>query len=144
MDYFELVLTPRICSLLKLPDASKVFKKLETIFLEMTNYELLGPLCESLALIYSNSILWAIVNQKETLKSLALNSVDFRLGSNKLLCLMAENVPESLEIIEIRIGIFSADSLRKFFEGWCCKGRGGRNEKIIIRTQEARLYMLND
>ncbi|CAG8540767.1 5096_t:CDS:2 [Diversispora eburnea] len=29
---------------------------------------------------------------------------------------MAENVPESLEIIEIRMGIFSADSLRNFLK----------------------------
>ncbi|CAG8805367.1 4276_t:CDS:1, partial [Dentiscutata erythropus] len=66
------------------------------------------------------------------------------LGSNKLLCLMAENVPESLEIIEIRIGIFSADSLRKFFEGWCCKGEG-RNKKFIVkRTEQARLFKLSD
>ncbi|CAG8644630.1 8340_t:CDS:2, partial [Diversispora eburnea] len=40
------------------------------------------------------------------------------LDANKLLCLMVSNVPKSLETIEIRIGIFSADSLRKFFQGW--------------------------
>ncbi|RHZ80038.1 hypothetical protein Glove_139g91 [Diversispora epigaea] len=44
---------------------------------------------------------------------------------------MAENIPESLETIEIGKGIFSADSLRKIFEGCCFKG-GGRNEKIIL------------
>ncbi|CAG8577671.1 8182_t:CDS:2, partial [Diversispora eburnea] len=53
--------------------------------------------------------------------------------ANKLLCQMAENIPESLETIKIRMvyrdpWIFSASSLRKFFEGWCCKGGG--NEKL--------------
>ncbi|CAG8452090.1 8163_t:CDS:2 [Diversispora eburnea] len=44
------------------------------------------------------------------------------LEANKLLYQMAENVPESLETIEIKIRKFSSDSLRKFFDGWCCKG----------------------
>ncbi|CAG8458190.1 8688_t:CDS:2 [Diversispora eburnea] len=55
-----------------------------------------------------------------------------KLDANKLLCQMAENVPESLETIRIKMGIFSADSLRKFFEGWCCKGMGG-NKKMTVK-----------
>ncbi|CAG8555838.1 8190_t:CDS:2, partial [Diversispora eburnea] len=43
---------------------------------------------------------------------------------NDLLCQLAKKVPESFETIEIRMGTFSADSLRNFFEGWRCKGRG--------------------
>ncbi|CAG8575554.1 8861_t:CDS:1 [Diversispora eburnea] len=68
--------------------------------------------------------------------------------ANKLLCKMAENIPESLETIEIRMiygapWIFSADSLRKLFEGWCCKG--GRNKKVIIkRTEQTPLFILSD
>ncbi|CAG8501278.1 3239_t:CDS:2 [Diversispora eburnea] len=42
-----------------------------------------------------------------------------RFDANKLLCQMAKNIPESLETIEIRMGIFSVSSLRKFFERWC-------------------------
>ncbi|RHZ59705.1 hypothetical protein Glove_362g85 [Diversispora epigaea] len=57
------------------------------------------------------------------------------LDANKLLCQMAENVPKSLETIE------TADSLRKFFEGWCCKGGGG-NKKIIVERKE--LFTLSD
>ncbi|CAG8502550.1 8227_t:CDS:1 [Diversispora eburnea] len=67
-----------------------------------------------------------------------------RINADELFCQMAENVPKSLETIEIRIGIFSANSLRKFFEGWCCKG-GGENKKIILRrTEQARLFALSD
>ena len=63
---------------------------------------------------------------------------------------MAENVPESLETIEIGMDydnpcpwIFSADSLRKFFEGWCCKGGG--NKKIIVKlTLHSRIFTLSD
>ncbi|RHZ85739.1 hypothetical protein Glove_60g120 [Diversispora epigaea] len=33
-------------------------------------------------------------------------------------------------------------SLRKFFEGWCCKG--GENKKIIVRRTGPRLFTLND
>ncbi|RHZ83793.1 hypothetical protein Glove_87g177 [Diversispora epigaea] len=36
-------------------------------------------------------------------------------------------------------GVFSADSLRKFFEGWCRKGGG--NKKMIVR--HSRLFILN-
>ncbi|CAG8513387.1 1731_t:CDS:2 [Diversispora eburnea] len=67
-----------------------------------------------------------------------------RFDANKLLCQMAENVPESLEIIEIRMGRFAADSLRKFVEGWCCKGRGGNKKIILKRTEQARLFKLSD
>ncbi|CAG8475026.1 995_t:CDS:1 [Diversispora eburnea] len=64
------------------------------------------------------------------------------INANELLCQMA--LPESLEIIKIRMGIFNADSLRKFFEGWCCKGEG-RNKKFIVkRTEQARLFKLSD
>ncbi|CAG8536950.1 2841_t:CDS:1 [Diversispora eburnea] len=64
--------------------------------------------------------------------------------ANNLLCRMAKNVSESLENIEIRMGIFSADSLRKFFEGWCCKGRGGNKKFIVKRTELARLFILSN
>ncbi|CAG8488009.1 1958_t:CDS:1 [Diversispora eburnea] len=56
------------------------------------------------------------------------------VDANELLCQMAENVPESLETIEIKIRIFSADSFRKFIEGWCCKGGGGSKKIIVRRT----------
>ncbi|CAG8498161.1 10675_t:CDS:1 [Diversispora eburnea] len=65
---------------------------------------------------------------------------------NELLCQMAKNVPESLETIEFRMyhaWIFNANSLRKFFEGWCCKGRG-RNKMIIVKRTPARLFRLSD
>ncbi|CAG8452147.1 8168_t:CDS:2 [Diversispora eburnea] len=67
-------------------------------------------------------------------------SFNYREGfdANKLLCQMAKNVPESLETIEIKIDIFSAYSLRKFFEGWCCKGGGGNKKIIVKRKKQAR------
>ncbi|CAG8590146.1 1881_t:CDS:1 [Diversispora eburnea] len=77
-----------------------------------------------------------------------LRSFSFNCGkefdANELLCQMAENAPESLEIIEIRMGRFTTDSLRKFVEGWCCKGRGGNKKIIVIRTEQARLFRLSD
>ncbi|CAG8497269.1 11184_t:CDS:1 [Diversispora eburnea] len=68
------------------------------------------------------------------------------LDANELLCQMAESVPKSLETIEIRMGIFNADSLRKFFEGWCCKGGGGNKKIIVKRTRVSRkkLFALSD
>ncbi|CAG8458227.1 8690_t:CDS:1 [Diversispora eburnea] len=64
-----------------------------------------------------------------------LRSFSFIYGkesdANKLLCQIAESVPESLETIEIKMGMFSADSLRKFFEGWCRKG--GENKKMVVQ-----------
>ncbi|CAG8459899.1 11414_t:CDS:2 [Diversispora eburnea] len=68
--------------------------------------------------------------------------------ANELLCKMAENIPKSLETIKIIMfyenqWIFSADSLRKFFEGWHHKG--GRNKRIIVkRPKKARLFTLSD
>ncbi|CAG8548217.1 2298_t:CDS:2 [Diversispora eburnea] len=53
-------------------------------------------------------------------------------GADKLLCQLAESVPESLETIEIRMGIFSADSLRYFFEGWCRV----ENKKMMIVNRQ--------
>ncbi|CAG8458287.1 8693_t:CDS:2 [Diversispora eburnea] len=220
-----------IGTIIKLPGASKVFKKLETFVSVACDDELTRPLYESFALICDNilnmdlkfnssrvqlleklisvqkrleslsiigngsinynSLLLNIISQKETLKSLRLKSVNFynfeeklspigqfsslqelyiencyglcksdclffassftqlssfhlsnlfyefsfgcgkELDANILLCQMAESVPESLVTIEIKMGTFSADSLRKFFEGWCCKG-GGRNKKMIV------------
>ncbi|CAG8645899.1 3925_t:CDS:2, partial [Diversispora eburnea] len=67
-----------------------------------------------------------------------------RFDANKLLCKMAENVPESLETIEIRMGIFSANSLRNFFEGWGCKERGENKKFIVNRTEEAQLFTLSE
>ncbi|CAG8555820.1 8189_t:CDS:1 [Diversispora eburnea] len=64
--------------------------------------------------------------------------------ANELLCQMAKNVPESLETIEIRMGIFSADSLRKFLEGWCRKGGGGNRKIIVRRMEQERLFTLSD
>ncbi|CAG8458265.1 8692_t:CDS:2 [Diversispora eburnea] len=58
-------------------------------------------------------------------------------GENNSLCQMAENMPNSLETVEIIMCMFSADSLRKFFEGWCCKGGGG-NKNMIIKCLESR------
>ena len=57
---------------------------------------------------------------------------------------MAENIPESLETIEIRMGIFNADSLRNFFEGWCCKGGEGNKNIIVKRIEQAQLFTLSD
>ncbi|CAG8548239.1 2299_t:CDS:1 [Diversispora eburnea] len=65
------------------------------------------------------------------------------LDANKLLCQISKNVPESLETIEIRMGIFSADSLRKFFEGWCHK-RGGGNKMTIIKHHVRRLTLSDE
>ncbi|CAG8495613.1 2598_t:CDS:2 [Diversispora eburnea] len=63
------------------------------------------------------------------------------LDADELLCQMAKNVPESLETIEINMVYdnfwkFSADSLRKFLDGWCCKGGGGRVKRIIIKNKK--------
>ncbi|CAG8548764.1 9786_t:CDS:2 [Diversispora eburnea] len=66
------------------------------------------------------------------------------LDANKLLCQMAESVPVSLETLVIRMGIFNADSLRKFFEGWCCEGGAGNKKIIVKRTEQARLFKLSD
>ncbi|CAG8638787.1 617_t:CDS:2, partial [Diversispora eburnea] len=65
--------------------------------------------------------------------------------ANELLSQMAENVPKSLETIEIRMDydnpwIFSADSLRKFFEGWC-KGRGGNKKFRVLRLEPMEQQM---
>ncbi|CAG8497308.1 11186_t:CDS:1 [Diversispora eburnea] len=65
------------------------------------------------------------------------------LDANELLRKMVESVPESLEIIEIRMGIFNADSLRKFFKGWCSK-EGGRNKKMIVNRQEQLFTLSNE
>ncbi|CAG8548752.1 9785_t:CDS:1 [Diversispora eburnea] len=82
-------------------------------------------------------------NNFNELRSFSFNC-EIGLDANKLLCQMAKNVPESLETIEIRMGRFTADSLRIFFEGWCYKG-GGENKKIIVkRTEQARLFVLSD
>ncbi|CAG8443099.1 6109_t:CDS:2 [Diversispora eburnea] len=71
--------------------------------------------------------------------------------ANDLLCQISENVPELLETIEIcRMDyndpwIFSADSLRIFFEGWCRKGRRGNKKfrRLCIRlTRSARYRMM--
>ncbi|CAG8598114.1 9477_t:CDS:2 [Diversispora eburnea] len=61
---------------------------------------------------------------------------------------MAKNVSESLETIELIMDyenpwIFSASSLRKLFEGWCCKGGGG-NRKIIVKRPGPPLFKLSD
>ncbi|CAG8492526.1 142_t:CDS:2 [Diversispora eburnea] len=80
-----------------------------------------------------------------------LRSFSFDCGrgfdSNELLCQMAENVPESLETIEIRMDceyswIFGAESLRKFFEGWgCCKGGGNKKfRRLCIRLIRSPLF----
>ncbi|CAG8506248.1 8783_t:CDS:1 [Diversispora eburnea] len=68
--------------------------------------------------------------------------------ADELLCQMAENVPKSLETIVFMMmykdpWIFSANSLRKFFEGWCCKGGGGNN-KLIVTCLEPQLFTLSD
>ncbi|CAG8434182.1 6695_t:CDS:2 [Diversispora eburnea] len=63
-------------------------------------------------------------NNFNELRNFSFNYGRERFSANELLCQMAENVPESLETIEIRMGRFTADSLRKYAEGWYCKGRG--------------------
>ncbi|CAG8585987.1 7941_t:CDS:2 [Diversispora eburnea] len=70
------------------------------------------------------------------------------LDVDKLLCQMGKNIPESLETIEIRIDYdfqwnFSADSLRKFFEGWSLK-RGGDKKVIVNNTEHSLLFTLGD
>ncbi|CAG8534234.1 6904_t:CDS:2 [Diversispora eburnea] len=82
-----------------------------------------------------------------------LRSFSFDCGweefdANELLCQMAENVPESLKTIIIKMGYhdpwtFSADNLRKFFEGWGCKG-GELNKKIIVRRRGLHSFKLSD
>ncbi|CAG8524853.1 10587_t:CDS:2 [Diversispora eburnea] len=74
-----------------------------------------------------------------------------KIFDTELLCQMAENVIESLETIEI-IMVYPVyprtfntngfDSLRKFFEGWCCKGGGNKN--VIVKRQGKRLFTLSD
>ncbi|CAG8502528.1 8226_t:CDS:2 [Diversispora eburnea] len=266
LDYFKLARVPEnfskiflnysglIGSILNLPGASKVFKKLEGFALKIKNYEPICPLYESLTLICDNILnmdlklssnnsvellakligvqkrlenlsisarhvdcgllLWNIISQKETLKSLHLYSVmypqefikkiletastnlrnirlelnntttfdifspissyctkitelallnlsseqviavfnnnfnELRIFSsdcgkesdaNELLCKMAENVPESLETIEIRMRSFSSDSLRNFFEGWCCEGLNIHPESYLAITSDTIL-----
>ncbi|CAG8576290.1 6728_t:CDS:2 [Diversispora eburnea] len=61
-------------------------------------------------------------NNFNELRSFSFGCEKEGFDANELLCQMAENVPESLEIITIKMDydnpwIFSSDSLRKFFEG---------------------------
>ncbi|CAG8579180.1 9830_t:CDS:2 [Diversispora eburnea] len=222
-------------SILKLPCAQKAFEKLETFASVTLNDEPVTKLIsvqkrlENLSINASHhldcdSLPWAIISQKGTLKSLRLKSMSFNyfkgkpsaigqfISLQKLyienchgLCLSlassftqlnsfhyfhssnlfdmypqefvikiletantnlkniclefyptitfntlsailnySESVPGSLETIEIRMGSFSADSLRKFFERWCCKGRGGNKKFILKRTELAQLFTLSD
>ncbi|CAG8502508.1 8225_t:CDS:1 [Diversispora eburnea] len=67
-----------------------------------------------------------------------------RFDIDKLLCQMVENVPESIETIEIKMGIFSSDSLKNFFKEWCRKGGGG-TKKIIVKCKDRRgLFTLSE
>src|SRR5688572_10131100 len=64
------------------------------------------------------------------------------INADKLFCQMAENVPNSLETIIIKMDydnpwIFSTDSLRKFFEEWCCKGEGGNKKPRRLRIKRS-------
>ncbi|CAG8446910.1 11156_t:CDS:2 [Diversispora eburnea] len=126
-----------IGSILKLPGAPKVFEKLES-FTSLENLSI-----DVTGILHCDSLFWAISNQKETLKNyLSLASPFTQLDSfhyshmvllnyctkiteltlhdlkgfdaSELLCQMAENVPESLETIEIRMGISSADRPQLF------------------------------
>ncbi|CAG8610485.1 11433_t:CDS:1, partial [Diversispora eburnea] len=65
------------------------------------------------------------------------------INADELLCQMAENVPKPLETIIFIMDddnpwIFSANSLRKFFEGWRCKG--GEGNKMPRRLRIKRSY----
>ncbi|RHZ44935.1 hypothetical protein Glove_707g35 [Diversispora epigaea] len=205
-----------IGSILKLPGALKVFKKLKSFTWRIEEDDEICPLYESLALICDNilnmdlslnsysqvQLLTKLISVQKRLENLSivyekrfeilsivdddnddkklyieycrglynsdilysinpeqvmaisnnnfneLRSFSFyceeEIDANELLCQMAENASESIETIEIRMGIFSADSLKKFFEGWCCKGKGGNKKFIVKRTEQARLFTLND
>ncbi|CAG8459882.1 11413_t:CDS:2 [Diversispora eburnea] len=100
LDYFKLHEKSKkihnysdiIGSILDLPGAPKVFKRLEIFTAIIRNNEQIRPLYESLALIsiYAsnldcNSLLWAIISQKEILRSLRLISASFSHFKEKLL-----------------------------------------------------------
>ncbi|CAG8609204.1 7656_t:CDS:1, partial [Diversispora eburnea] len=85
-------------------------------------------------------------NNFKELRRFSFDFGDKLFDPNEILCQMAENIPKSIEIIKIKMDydpwMFSAESLRKFFEGWCCKGG---NKKIIVKcTEQARLFTLSD
>ncbi|RHZ69636.1 hypothetical protein Glove_281g40 [Diversispora epigaea] len=66
---------------------------------------------------------------------------DKRFDANELLCKIAENIPESLETIVRRMGIFSADSdsLRKVFEEWCFKGGGNKKYYLLFKLEALQI-----
>ncbi|CAG8498182.1 10676_t:CDS:1 [Diversispora eburnea] len=99
----------------------------------------------------SEQVIAIFNNNFNELRRFSFDCGEKRFDANELLYKMGENVPESLESMEIRMNyynpwIFSADYLRKFFEGWCYKG-GGVNKLIIIkRTERGQLcgFTLSD
>ncbi|CAG8560819.1 5276_t:CDS:2, partial [Diversispora eburnea] len=128
-EYFDLSQVPEnyshdlnyndlIGSIIKLPGASKseshvqLLEKLFSVQKRLENLSIIGN-----SNLNSNSLLWVIVKLRRF-------SFGYEKGldANNLLCKMAESVPESLESIEIRMGMFRSESLRKFFEGWYRKG----------------------
>ncbi|CAG8559781.1 8980_t:CDS:1 [Diversispora eburnea] len=109
--------------------------------------------------LYHLSLERVIAILNNNFNELRIFSFSFIFGgefdADLLLCQMAEYVPESLETIEFIIynhtsWIFSANSLRKFFEGWCCKGEGNKkiivkdNKRIVKSTEEQQLFTLSD
>ncbi|CAG8568582.1 4192_t:CDS:2 [Diversispora eburnea] len=126
-----------IGSILKLPGVPKVFKKLERdseqisrLYKSLENHQELyiedcSGLHKSDCLFLASSFTQLTIfnNNFNELRRL---SFDCGRGefNDELLCQIAENVPKSLETIKIGMNhdnpwIFSADSLRNFFEGWC-------------------------
>ncbi|CAG8558550.1 11552_t:CDS:2 [Diversispora eburnea] len=93
----------------------------------------------SLHNLYPDQVIAIFNNNFNELRKFSFDCGEVGFDANELLCQMAENVPKSLEIIKIRMvykdpWIFSSDSLRKLFEGWCCKGGGNKKlRKFCIK-----------
>ncbi|CAG8571779.1 1708_t:CDS:2 [Diversispora eburnea] len=107
-----------IVSFLRLPGALKVFKKLESFTFMIIVDELNRPLYELLNLscdIYPEN-----------------NPVFSAIFSQK----------ETLKKLSLKQ--LSDDSLRNFFEGWCCKGGGGNKKIIVKRIEDAQEFTLSE
>ncbi|CAG8513405.1 1732_t:CDS:1 [Diversispora eburnea] len=114
----------------------KIFSAILNYCTKITELTLYNLSLEQVITIFNNNF--------NELKIFSFGYREEEIDANELLYKMGKNVPESLETIKIRMGIFSADSLRKFFEGWCCKGRRGNKKIIVKRSEQARLFSLNN
>ncbi|RHZ85273.1 hypothetical protein Glove_67g117 [Diversispora epigaea] len=67
------------------------------------------------------------------------------VDTNELLCQLDNNVPKSLETINIRMvyknsWIFSANRLKRFFEGWCHHRKGGNKRLRRLRIKHINVH----